>query len=59
MGSLELLCRYSNAIGSEQMGHASTAFTLDTYAHVLARMQEDSAARIEGKRFWDRGMKAN
>ena len=26
---------------SEQLGHASTAFTLDTYAHVLPHMQDE------------------
>jgi hypothetical protein len=30
---------------SEQLGHASTAFTLDTYAHVLPHMQDEAAAR--------------
>jgi len=32
---------------SEQLGHASTAFTLDTYAHVLPHMQDEAAARVE------------
>jgi integrase len=31
----------------EQLGHASTAFTLDTYAHVLPHMQDEAAARVE------------
>ena len=31
----------------QNMGHHSTAFTLDTYAHVTKQMQEDSAARME------------
>jgi integrase len=32
---------------SEMLGHASTAFTLDTYAHVLPHMQEQAAAQME------------
>ena len=32
---------------SEQLGHASAAFTLDTYSHVLPHMQEEAAAKIE------------
>jgi len=36
---------------SEQLGHASTAFTLDTYAHVLPHMQDEAAARVEAMLF--------
>ena len=32
---------------SEQLGHASAAFTLDTYAHVLPHMQDEAAAKFE------------
>src|SRR5580700_3250056 len=32
---------------SEQLGHASVAFTLDTYSHVLPHMQEAAAAQVE------------
>jgi integrase len=32
---------------SEQLGHASAAFTLDIYSHVLPHMQEDAAAKVE------------
>jgi integrase len=32
---------------SEQMGHASAAFTLDIYSHVLPHMQEEVAAKVE------------
>ena len=32
---------------SEQLGHASTAFTLDTYAHVLPHMQDEAVAKVE------------
>ena len=31
--------------------HASTAFTLDTYAHVLPHMQDEAAARVEAMLF--------
>jgi integrase len=31
---------------SERLGHASTSFTMDTYAHVLPGMQEDAAAAV-------------
>lgn len=32
---------------SEQLGHASAAFTLDTYAHVLPHMQDEASAKCE------------
>ena len=32
---------------SEQLGHASAAFTLDTYAHVLPHMQDEAAPKVE------------
>jgi integrase len=32
---------------SEMLGHASAAFTLEVYAHVLPSMQKDAAAAIE------------
>ena len=31
---------------SERLGHASVAFTLDVYSHLLPGMQEDAAAQI-------------
>ncbi len=37
----------SPKVVSEQLGHASTAFTLDTYANVLPHMQDEAAARVE------------
>jgi integrase len=36
---------------SEQLGHASVAFTLDTYSHVLPHMQEAAAAQMEALLF--------
>jgi integrase len=32
---------------SEQLGHASAAFTLDLYSHVLPHMQEQAAMKVE------------
>jgi integrase len=32
---------------SEQLGHASAAFTLDVYSHVLPHMQEQAAIKVE------------
>jgi len=32
---------------SEQLGHASAAFTLDIYSHLLPHMQEEAAAKVE------------
>lgn len=34
---------------SERLGHASAAFTLDTYAHVLPSMQEEATERFEAR----------
>jgi integrase len=42
-----LCCEPRRKLYSEQLGHASTAFTLDTYAHVLPHKLEEAAARIE------------
>ena len=36
---------------SEQLGHASVAFTLDTYSHVLPQMQKAAAAQVEALLF--------
>lgn len=32
---------------SENLGHATTAFTLDIYGHVTERMQQESADRMQ------------
>ncbi|HJP70553.1 MAG TPA: site-specific integrase [Candidatus Limnocylindria bacterium] len=34
-------------IASEMLGHASVAFTLDRYSHVIPTMQEDAARRMD------------
>lgn len=36
---------------AEQLGHASAAFTLDAYSHLLPHMQSEAAARVEGLLF--------
>jgi hypothetical protein len=33
---------------SEALGHASTAFTMDTYGHVLVGLQDQAADAIAG-----------
>ena len=45
--TLALTLGISPKIVSEQLGHASAAFTLDTYSHVLPSMQEEAAAKME------------
>jgi hypothetical protein len=49
--TIALAAGVSPKVVSEQLGHASTAFTLDTYAHVLPHMQDEAAARIEAMLF--------
>ena len=49
--TIALAAGVSPKVVSEQLGHASTAFTLDTYAHVLPHMQDDAAARVEAMLF--------
>lgn len=45
--TLALAAGVSPKVVSEQLGHASAAFTLDTYAHVLPHMQDEAAAKRE------------
>lgn len=45
--TIALAAGVSPKVVSEQLGHASTAFTLDTYAHVLPHVQDEAAARVE------------
>ncbi len=49
--TLALAAGVSPTVVSEQLGHVSTAFTLDTYAHVLPHMQDDAVARVEAMLF--------
>jgi len=32
---------------SEALGHASVAFTMDTYSHIISGMQEDMMALLD------------
>ena len=45
--TLALAAGVSPKIISEQLGHASVAFTLDVYSHVLPHMQESAALKVE------------
>lgn len=49
--SLALAAGVPPKVVSEQLGHASAAFTLDTYAHVLPHMQDEAAAKFESLLF--------
>ena len=49
--TLALAAGVSPKVVSEQLGHASTAFTLDIYAHVLPHMQDEAAAKVEAMLF--------
>jgi site-specific recombinase XerD len=49
--TIALAAGVSPKVVSEQLGHASTAFTLDTYAHVLPHMLDEAAARVEAMLF--------
>jgi len=33
---------------SEALGHASVAFTMDTYSHIIEGMQEEAMALLDG-----------
>ena len=46
--TLSLAAGVSPKVISEQFGHASVAFTLDAYSHVLPHMQDAAAERVEG-----------
>ena len=49
--TIALAAGVSPKVVSEQLGHATTAFTLDTYAHVLPQMQDEAVARVEAMLF--------
>ena len=44
--SLALPAGVNPKVVSERLGHATVAFTLDTYSHVMPGMQEDAAAKV-------------
>jgi integrase len=45
--TLALLVGVSPKIVSEKLGHASVAFTLEVYSHVLPHMQDTAAIKVE------------
>ena len=45
--SLMLLRRAKPKVISEALGHASVAFTMDTYSHIIEGMQEDAMALLD------------
>jgi len=45
--TLALTVGVAPKVVSEQLGHASAAFSLDTYSHVLPHMQDEAAAKME------------
>ena len=45
--TISLIAGVSPKIISEQLGHASVAFTLDVYSHVLPHMQDAAAEKVE------------
>jgi integrase len=57
--TLELAAGVSPKVVSEQLGHASSAFTLDTYARVLPHLQGEAATKVEAMLFEQGGVVAN
>jgi integrase len=49
--TLALAAGVQPKVVSEQLGHASAAFTLDVYSHVLPHMQAGAARRVEALLF--------
>jgi integrase len=45
--SLMLLRGAKPKVISEALGHSSVAFTMDTYSHIIGRMQEDAMALLD------------
>ena len=45
--SLMLLRGAKPKVISEDLGHASVAFTMDTYSHIISGMQEDAMALLD------------
>ena len=45
--SLALLHGAKPKVISEALGHASVAFTMDTYSHIISGMQEDMMALLD------------
>jgi integrase len=49
--TIALAAGASPKVVAEQLGHVSTAFTLDSYAHVLPHMQDEAVAQVEAMFF--------
>ncbi len=45
--TLALVAGVSSKVIFEQLGHASVAFTLEVYLHVLPHMQDEAAMKVE------------
>ncbi len=45
--SIALLRGAKPKVISEALGHASVAFTMDTYSHIISGMQEDMMALLD------------
>ena len=45
--SIALLRGAKPKVVSEALGHASVAFTMDTYSHIIQGMQEDAMALLD------------
>jgi integrase len=45
--TISLAAGVSPKVISEQLGHASVAFTLDVYSHVLLHMQDEAAEKVQ------------
>ena len=45
--TMSLIAGVSPKVISEQLGHASVAFTLDVYSHVLPHMQDAAAEKVQ------------
>jgi integrase len=45
--TISLIAGVSPKVISEQLGHASVAFTLDVYSHVLPHMQDEAAEKVQ------------
>jgi integrase len=53
--TIALAAGVSPKVVAEQLGHASTAFTLDAYAHVLPAYAGRSCSKNRGSALWDSG----
>ena len=45
--TISMIAGVSPKVISEQLGHASVAFTLDVYSHVLPHMQDAAAEKVQ------------